>query len=63
MLFTTTKAKTAPLIISEMMASVTGVQWGPLFAAATIQLIPILVYVFLIQGVLVEGMTVGSVKG
>jgi multiple sugar transport system permease protein len=63
MLFTTTKAKTAPLIISEMMGSVTGVQWGPLFAAATIQLIPILVYVFLVQSVLVEGVTVGSVKG
>lgn len=62
-LFTTTTAKTAPLIISEMMSSVTGVLWGPLFAAATLQLIPILIYVFLVQRFLVEGATVGSVKG
>ncbi len=63
LIFTTTRAKTAPLIISEMMSSVTGVQWGPVFAAATIQLIPLLVYIYLIQNVLVEGVTVGSVKG
>jgi multiple sugar transport system permease protein len=62
-LFTTTSAKTAPVIISEMMSSVTGVMWGPLFAAATLQLLPILIYVFAIQKFLVEGATVGAVKG
>lgn len=63
MLFTTTRAKTAPLIIGEMLGSVTGVQWGSLFAAATIQLIPILIYIYFAQNVLIEGATVGSVKG
>jgi multiple sugar transport system permease protein len=63
MLFTTTRAKTAPLIIGEMLGSVTGVQWGSLFAAATIQLIPILAYIYFAQNVLIEGATVGSVKG
>ncbi|HUV06715.1 MAG TPA: carbohydrate ABC transporter permease [Spirochaetia bacterium] len=63
MLFATTNAKTAPLIISEMLGSVTGVQWGSLFAAATVQLIPILIYVLAIQKVLVEGITTGSIKG
>lgn len=63
MLFTTTRAKTAPLIIAEMLGSVTGVQWGSLFAAATIQLIPILLYIYFAQNVLIEGATVGSVKG
>ncbi len=62
-LFTTTLAKTAPVIISEMMSSVTGVMWGPLFAAATLQLLPVLIYVFAIQKFLVEGATVGAVKG
>jgi len=62
-LFTTTTAKTAPVIISEMMGSVTGVLWGPLFAAASIQLIPILIFVFAIQKFLVEGAIAGSVKG
>ena len=63
LLFTTTRAKTAPLIISEMLQSVTGVEWGAVFAAAAIQLVPILVYVTVVQNVLVEGMMVGSVKG
>jgi multiple sugar transport system permease protein len=39
------------------------VQWGSLFAAATIQLIPILAYIYFAQNVLIEGATVGSVKG
>jgi multiple sugar transport system permease protein len=63
LLFTTTKAKTAPLIIAEMLGSVVGVSWGPVFAAATLQLVPILLYVLLVQRLLVEGMLVGSVKG
>jgi multiple sugar transport system permease protein len=63
LMFTTTRAKTAPLIISEMLGNVVGVSWGPVFAAATVQLVPILLYVLLIQRVLVEGMLVGSVKG
>jgi multiple sugar transport system permease protein len=63
MLFTTTRAKTAPLIIGEMLGSVTGVQWGALFAAAAIQLVPLLVYIYFIQNVLIEGATVGAVKG
>jgi multiple sugar transport system permease protein len=46
-----------------MMGSVTGVLWGPLFAAASIQLIPILIFVFAIQKFLVEGAIAGSVKG
>jgi multiple sugar transport system permease protein len=63
LLFTTTNAKTAPLIISEMLGAVVGVSWGPVFAAAAIQLVPILVYILFVQGVLVEGMMVGSIKG
>ena len=63
LLFTTSSAKTAPLIISEMLSSVVGVSWGPVFAAATLQLIPVLVYLLVAQGVLAKGMMVGSVKG
>ena len=63
LLFTTTKAKTSPLIISEMLSSLTGVVWGPVFAAATLQLIPILVYLILVQKVLADGLLTGSIKG
>lgn len=62
-IFTTSNAKTAPIIISEMMGSLVGVEWGPLFAAATVQLVPVLVFVVLAQKFLVAGLTAGSVKG
>jgi len=62
-LFTTSAARTAPAIISEMLGSVTGVAWGPLLAAATVQLLPLLVFVLLVQQFLVKGLTIGSTKG
>ena len=62
-IFTTSAAKTAPIIISEMMGSLTGVEWGPLFAAATVQLLPVLLFVILAQRFLVAGLTAGAVKG
>ena len=39
-IFTTTRAKTAPLVMSEMIGAVEGVEWGVLFAASTVQLLP-----------------------
>ncbi|AMJ63195.1 carbohydrate ABC transporter permease [Bosea sp. PAMC 26642] len=62
-IFTTTKAKTAPLVISEMIGAVEGVEWGVLFAASTIQLLPVLAFVILMQKHLVAGLTAGAVKG
>jgi multiple sugar transport system permease protein len=61
-IFTTTRAKTAPLILSEMMGSATGVDWGVVFAAATVQLAPVLLFVMAVQKYLVAGLTAGSVK-
>ncbi|MFG1397285.1 carbohydrate ABC transporter permease [Roseixanthobacter pseudopolyaromaticivorans] len=62
-IFTTTAAKTAPVVLSEIMGSATGVDWGVLFAAATIQLVPIVAVLILAQRYLIEGLTSGSVKG
>jgi multiple sugar transport system permease protein len=62
-IFTTTDAKTAPLVLSEMVGAVDGVEWGVLFAAATLQLLPILIFVIAIQKYVVAGMTAGSLKG
>jgi multiple sugar transport system permease protein len=62
-IFTSTRAKTAPLVISEMLGSLSGVDWGVLFAATTVQLAPILVFVILMQKHLVAGLTGGAVKG
>jgi multiple sugar transport system permease protein len=63
MIFTTQHAKTAPLIISEVMGAVDGTEWGVLFAGVTLQLLPVLLLVTLAQRLLIAGLTAGSVKG
>jgi len=62
-IFTTSRAKTAPLILSEMMSSLTGVDWGVLFAAVTIQIMPVVIFVWVVQRWLVSGLTAGAIKG
>ncbi len=62
-LFTTTRAKTGPLAIAEMIGSAESSDWGVLFAAATVQLVPILIAVWLSQRYLIAGLAAGSVKG
>jgi multiple sugar transport system permease protein len=62
-IFTIQNAKTTPLVLSELMDSVTGTNYGVLFAAATVQLVPILIVVMLLQRFLVAGLTAGAVKG
>ena len=62
-IFVSTRAKTAPLVISEMMGSIDGVDWGILFAAATVQLVPVLLFVVFMRRYLVAGLTAGATKG
>lgn len=62
MIFTTSLAKTAPVVIGEMLGTVEGVLWGPVFAAATIQLLPVLALVVALQRFLIAGLTAGAVK-
>ena len=62
MIFTTRDARTAPVVIGEMLGTVEGVQWGVIFAAATVQLVPVLGLVIALQRYLVAGLTAGAVK-
>lgn len=62
-IFTTARAKTAPLVVAEMIGAVEGVEWGVLFAASTVQLLPVLLFVILSQKHLVAGLTAGALKG
>lgn len=62
-IFTGTKTRTAPLVLYEMISPVTNVSWGPLFAASTTQLVPILAFIWMIQSYLVKGLKTGAVKG
>jgi multiple sugar transport system permease protein len=62
-IFTSTRARTAPLVLSEIVGNFDGVEWGVLFAAASVQLAPILLFVWLMQKHLVAGLTAGATKG
>lgn len=61
-IFAPSAARTAPVALSEMLGSVEGVAWGSLFAATTLQLIPMLLLTWTLQKYLVKGMTLGAVK-
>mgnify|MGYP001256731610 CR=1 FL=1 len=63
LIFTTSHAKTAPLVLSEVMDAIYGTSWGVLFAGVTIQLLPVLLLVVLANRLIVAGLTAGSVKG
>jgi multiple sugar transport system permease protein len=62
MIFTTSNARTAPVVIGEMLSTAEGVQWGAVFAAATIQLVPVILIVLALQRFLIAGLTAGAVK-
>ena len=63
LIFTTQHAKTAPLLISEMMGAIDGAEWGVLFAGVTLQLLPVVALVMLAQKHIIAGLTSGAVKG
>src|SRR3546814_16239014 len=52
-IFASTDARTAPMALSEMTSSVTGVDWGILFAASTIQILPVAILVLVAQRYLI----------
>lgn len=54
--------QTLPVSITSFL-TFQGVQWGPLTAAATVVMLPMLVLGLLLQGRMVRGMSLGSVKG
>ena len=62
-IFTSTRARTAPLVLAEIVGNFDGVEWGVLFAAASVQLAPVLMFVWLMQKHLVAGLTAGATKG
>ena len=63
MIFSTNQAKTAPLILSELMGAVDGTEWGVLFAGVTLQLVPVVLLVTLARRYLIASLTAGAVKG
>lgn len=62
-IFTSTNARTGPLMVSEMLGALDGIRWGVVFAAVTLQIAPVLLLVSLAQRYIISGLTSGSVKG
>lgn len=63
-IFTASRARTAPVMINEMLGAWAGeLDWGVLFAASTLHLVPMLLLTWLIHRWLARGMIGGAVKG
>jgi multiple sugar transport system permease protein len=61
LILTSVQASTVPLAISTFIMAY-AILWGDVGAAATIQLLPMLVVVFLLQKQIMRGLTLGAVK-
>ncbi|MBQ8306475.1 MAG: carbohydrate ABC transporter permease [Blautia sp.] len=62
MVLTSVKSQTLPASITSFL-SVYGLMWGQMCAASTVIMLPILIFVFLMQNHLVRGLSMGAVKG
>jgi multiple sugar transport system permease protein len=61
LMLTGARAKTLSVAIT-MFTTIEGVEWGNICAAASITMIPVLVFSIVIRNYLVRGMTLGAVK-
>jgi multiple sugar transport system permease protein len=61
-LITSNGLKTLPLGVAGFLTAGT-YQWGPMMAAATLATIPMLLLFILLQRYVVQGLTIGAVKG
>ena len=57
------KAQTIPVIIAGFLVQLRFYDYGPMFAAAVLAVVPPVVVAFAFQGYLVRGMMAGSLKG
>jgi multiple sugar transport system permease protein len=62
-IFTNIRAVTAPVTLNVMLGGLYGADWGSVFTASTIQLVPMLIFIWAVQKYLIRGMTMGGVKG
>ena len=61
LVLTSVNAKTLPAAITSFM-TVHGLLWGPMTAAGTAVMLPILIFTLWMQKYLIRGMTMGAVK-
>lgn len=65
LVLTTARSVTAPVVLADMLSSVGEGRstWGEVFAAATVQLLPVLVFTFVVQRRMLQNGTAGGLKG
>ena len=62
LVLTAKEARTMPLMVVSFVTD-EGVLWGPMSAAATVALLPPVIFVLLTHRHLAKGLTMGGVKG
>lgn len=65
LVLTSARSATAPVVLADMLASVGEGRsnWGEVFAAATVQLVPVLIFAFIVQRRMMQDGTAGGLKG
>jgi len=61
LIFTRIVAKTAPLAMTTLMTE-REIYWGNICAGATLVIIPVIVFSFVVQKHIVRGLTFGAIK-
>jgi multiple sugar transport system permease protein len=62
LIFTSRKARTAPLALTTLQNTELGFSWGVVFAASVIQLLPMMIMVIIIHKYLIKGRQAGALK-
>ncbi len=65
LVLTTARSVTAPVVLADMLASIGEGRstWGEVFAAATVQLLPVLIFTFIVQRKMMSNGAAGGLKG
>ncbi|MBC7092030.1 MAG: carbohydrate ABC transporter permease, partial [Nitrososphaeria archaeon] len=60
---TSMNAPTLPILAQLFKGETAGIKWGLTTAAATLTILPPIVFAFFIQKYLIKGLTFGAIKG
>jgi len=65
LVLTTSNSVTAPVVLADMLSSIGEGRsnWGEVFAAATVQMVPVLAFTFLVQRRMLQNGAAGGLKG
>ena len=62
LVLTSFRAQNLPVVLTRFI-SIYGINWGQMCSAASVIMLPILIFVLFLQKYLIKGLTVGAVKG